>query len=345
MENRHRLIIIRFIALVALAVCAALLMVYFRPETLLCGPGFDCDAVTSSPFSKVAGVPLPVIGMLAFAAMLACSLSSQPRWLRLMRFLALAGSVIGLTLIYLQAFVLHQMCPFCLVVDCCAIGAAYAALRWRADPVPMPRRRVRYLWLGAAVAALGLGVAFGAARNRPPEEEPTTAPPEISAHWVPGKVNLVEIMDFNCPHCQQLHPMIKRVLREHSATVHYVRIVSPLATHPESRAAARAYHCAQAQGKGEALADALFESTDLSPINCERLAVELGVSKKEYLTCVSSAETDKIIDATVAWVKTAAPHGVPCVWVQDRRLAGVPTFYTLRKAVEEAEQSLPASAR
>jgi protein-disulfide isomerase len=163
---------------------------------------------------------------------------------------------------------------------------------------------------------------------------------------VPGKVNLVEIMDFQCPHCQQLHPMIKRILREEGASVHLIRIVCPMMglSHPHSRGAAAAYLCAQAQGKGEAMADALFEAEDLTPASCERLAVELGLSKTEYQTCVVSADIEKIIDATKDWVKTACPRGVPCVWVQDRRLRGMPTLSTLQKAVEDAKQRLQISA-
>jgi uncharacterized membrane protein/protein-disulfide isomerase len=371
MEIRHRLLIIRCTALVALATSAALMMDYLRPEARLCMFDFDCDEVLSSRFSKVAGVPLPVFGMLAFAAMLACSLSSQPRWGRLLRYLALAASLAGLTLIALQVFVLHSICPFCLLTDCCALVIAYAAFGWRADALPALTGRVRHLWLGAALAALALGAALGTASSWLPAADDTTVPPEVSAHWVPDKVTIVEVVDFQCFHCRVMHRVLTQFLHEQGKDLHqpssdntgsylegtqllhkqgkdlhFVRIVAPMPAvkHPQARDAARAYLCAQAQGKGEKLADDLFNADDLSPSSCEKLAVALGVDKNAYRTCVASAETEQQIDTNVDWVKKACPKGLPCLWVQEQRLSGVSSIDDLRRAVALAQLRLHASA-
>ncbi|HTU18132.1 MAG TPA: thioredoxin domain-containing protein [Gemmataceae bacterium] len=345
MGNRQRLIIIRCTALIALAVCAALLMGYLRPASHLCGFDFDCDEVLSSRFSKLAGIPLPVYGMLTFAAIFACSLASRPQWGQALRYLALAASLAGLALILVQVFVLHSVCPFCLVVDCCALVLAYAAFGWRADALPMLPRRVRQLWLGAAVGALAVGAALGAASSWLPGKEANPPPPEVEAHWVPYKVTIVEVVDFECPHCRAMHSVLSRFLREEGKDLHYVRIVAPMAKHPHAKDAARAYLCAQAQDKDEAMADQLFDAVDLTPAGCERLAEMLGLSKSAYQTCVASEEIEKRIDANVRWVKKAAPKGLPCIWVQDQQLSGSPSLDDLRKAVATAELRLHASGR
>lgn len=337
------MLLIRCTALAALAVCAALWMAYLRPESRLCGFDFDCDEVLSSRFAKVAGVPLPVFGMLAFAAILACSLSSQPRWGRLLRYLSLAASLAGLTLISIQVFVLRRVCPFCLVTDCCALLIAYAAFGWRGDAVPVLSGRVRHLWLGAAVAALGLGAALGTAGSWRPAEEDTTVPPQVAAHWVPDKVTIVEVVDFQCPHCRAMHLVLTHFLYLQGKDIHYVRIVAPMPKHPQARDAARAYLCAQAQGQGEAMAEDLFRADDLSPSACERLAVALGLKKSAYQTCVASVETEGHIEANVSWVMKACPQGLPCLWVQDQRLSGFQSGDALRKAVVLAKQRLHGS--
>lgn len=135
--------------------------------------------------------------------------------------------------------------------------------------------------------------------------------------------------------------VLSRFLREEGKDLHYVRIVAPMTKH---RDAARAYLCAQAQDKGEAMAEELFQA-DLTPDSCERIADSLGLAKTAYQTCVTSAETEEYIDATVAWVKAAVPKGLPCIWVQDQRLCGVQSREALWRAVLNAEKRLRASGR
>lgn len=341
MGNRQRLIVVRCTALAALVVCTALLMGYLWPESRLCGFDSDCDEVLSSRFSKLLGIPLPAYGIVCFAAIFACSLSPHRRWGQVLRYLALAASLGGLALVLLQVFVLHRVCPFCLMVDCCALVLAYAAFGWRAEALPMAPGRVRQLWLGAAAAALALGAALGTASGWLPDQEATSVPPEVAAQWRPGKVTIVEVVDFQCPRCRIMDQVLSRFLREEGKDLHYVRIVAPMTKH---RDAARAYLCAQAQDKGEAMAEELFQA-DLTPDNCERIADSLGLAKTAYQTCVTSAETEEYIDATVAWVKAAVPKGLPCIWVQDQRLCGVQSREALWRAVLNAEKRLRASGR
>lgn len=335
MGIRQRLFVIRLASLVALAFCTTLLTAYWRPGVLLCPFDSDCDEVLTSRFGKIAGVPLPVFGLLGFTAIFAFSLSSRPRSAQLLRFLALVAAVSGGSLILIQFFVLLHLCPFCLVVDLCALVVAYAAFGWRPDALAIVSGRARLLWLASAVASLGLGAAFGAARSRMPADE-TATPPEVSAHWVPYKITIVEIVDFQCPHCRSMHKVLTQFLREQGDDIHFVRIVAPMEKHKQARDAARAYLCAEEQNKGDVMAEKLFAANDLTPAACERLAVSLGLSSERYRTCVASSEIDRKIDANLAWVEKACPQGLPCMWVQDQRLMGVQTYQELAIAVTNA---------
>src|SRR6185436_1455724 len=105
-----------------------------------------------------------------------------------------------------------------------------------------------------------------------------------------------EFADFQCPFCRKLHPLMTELLGEYEGRVNFVRLNMPLASHSQARGAARAYCCAEEQGKGPAMADALFQSETLSPEACEKLAESLGLSMPAFRTCVASPSTDARID-------------------------------------------------
>jgi uncharacterized membrane protein/predicted DsbA family dithiol-disulfide isomerase len=344
MENWQRLLVIRSTALVALAVSVTLLtaylLAYLLPQSHLCPFDSDCDEVLSSPFGTAAGVPLPVFGVLVFTAIFACSFAGNRRWLLVLRGLALAASVGGAALILIQVFVLQKVCPFCLIVDSCALLIAYVAFGYKPDAPPALTRRLRQIWSAAAVAALAAGAVLGTAGSwRSADEE--TLPPQVVALWVADKVNVVEITDFQCPHCRSMHQVLTRALDKNDPKIRFVRVMAPMPKHPLAREAARAYLAARALGKGEEMAEKLFEANNLSPDGCEELAVKIGLSLEAYRAALDSPEIDREIDANLAWVAKACPKGLPCLWVQERRFFGSQSGATLREAIAEAEQRLP----
>jgi uncharacterized membrane protein len=87
--------------------------------SLICGVG-DCAAVQASPWSSVGPVPTAAIGLAGYVALLGVSIAGlQPahlesRWvsrsLLAMASVALAYSVF---LTYLEAFVIHAWCQWC----------------------------------------------------------------------------------------------------------------------------------------------------------------------------------------------------------------------------------------
>jgi protein-disulfide isomerase len=241
-------------------------------------------------------------------------------------------------LIFLQVVVLGHLCPGCLIVDGTAVLLALVELCWgRSGLLPAPGRRGRLLWLAAALLAVGSAAAVGAAGG--PRED-GQVPPQVSALWVPGKVTIVEVADFECQHCRQLHAVVQDLLRAEGEHVRLVQLTVPVSAHPHSRDAARAFLCAGQQGKGREMAESLFAARTPTPGVCERLAESLGLSLPAYRTCVAAPETNERIDAEAAWVKEASPEGLPVLWVQQRRLPGPQDLDTLRRAVRAAEQEL-----
>jgi uncharacterized membrane protein len=90
-----------------------------RIGTLACGTG-GCETVQQSAWSRFAGLEVSLIGMLGYAGLLAVSLAAlQPnlaarRWPSTL-LLALAAGGAGFTvyLTYLELFVIHAICRWC----------------------------------------------------------------------------------------------------------------------------------------------------------------------------------------------------------------------------------------
>jgi predicted DsbA family dithiol-disulfide isomerase/uncharacterized membrane protein len=328
-------LVLRLALLVAIAVSAALLIDYYQPMPAFCDVGSGCYKVRASGFGSILRVPVPLIGLLAFTSLMAISLAKNDAAQVLTRVLAFLGGVVGAFLLGFQGLYLHVFCKLCVAVDVSAIVAAVAALFLpnSSDAVPSPSPR--WLWPLATLFAMLAPGAWAKFQPSPP------VPPEIANLWVPGKLNVVEFADFQCPFCRELHPSMSQLLHEYAEHVNFVRLNVPLPSHPNARTAARAYCCAEDQGKGEEMADALFRSTDLSPEACERLALSLGLSPASYRACVTSAGTDARIDEQSQRARNAGLAGLPTVWIGDKGFVGLQPIATLRAAFAEAAHGKP----
>jgi uncharacterized membrane protein/predicted DsbA family dithiol-disulfide isomerase len=326
----------RLLALAALAVSAALLVQYVRPNPGWCGFDSGCEQVLQSPFGRVLGIPLPVLGVATFGAIFAAALFPASPAGRLLGPLAAAAGLGGLALLVVQAFVLRRVCPYCLAVDVSAVALAVLGARRRL--LPAPGRGARAAWLTAAAVAVAAAVTLGAAGGRRAGPVRAPVPPQVAALWVPGKVNVVEVTDFACPHCRKMHAVLALFLDEEGDRVHFARVAIPMPGHAQARPAARAWRCAERQGRGDALAEALFAAADLTPAGCERLADALGLSRPAFAACAGDPAVDERLDADLAWVKAACPNGLPVIWVQDRMLFGEHPVDALREALRAAER-------
>jgi len=90
-----------------------------RIGNLACGTG-DCETVQLSPWSRVAGVEVALIGVLGYAGLLALSLAAlQPslagrHWpATVLAGLAGIGTLFSGYLTYLELFVIHAICRWC----------------------------------------------------------------------------------------------------------------------------------------------------------------------------------------------------------------------------------------
>jgi len=111
-------------ASVALVVLGLLVSIYmtiykiFNADAMCLGSG-DCSTVNASRYSEVNGIPVAVIGVLGYLAILATHyFENHNRFFEqnstLMIFgMALTGFLFTLWLIYVEVALLKALCPFC----------------------------------------------------------------------------------------------------------------------------------------------------------------------------------------------------------------------------------------
>lgn len=86
---------------------------------VICGIG-DCEAVQSSPYSRMGPIPVAAFGVVGYLVLMVVSLLGlQPAsgGSRIVRWALLGGGVLGVAfsayLTYLEAFVIHAWCQWC----------------------------------------------------------------------------------------------------------------------------------------------------------------------------------------------------------------------------------------
>jgi uncharacterized membrane protein len=118
------------LTLVGLGVSIYLTWVKLTDNLAACGPIGDCESVNSSRYAEIAGIPIALLGALAYVAVLA--LLGAERWLprqaENLNFgvfgIGLIGTLYSAYLTYIEVAVLRAVCPYC-VVSAVAVTAIF----------------------------------------------------------------------------------------------------------------------------------------------------------------------------------------------------------------------------
>ena len=118
--SRFRTILYTVVAIVAVAGLADatyLTVQVLTGETLGCGGSPDCFRVLGSSYAKLGGIPVATLGTLAYFTVFTLAIFAAFGYSRAPRFLVIiAGAMFLMTLwlLYVQAFLLHAYCRYCL---------------------------------------------------------------------------------------------------------------------------------------------------------------------------------------------------------------------------------------
>ena len=111
----------RALSLTGLAIAAYLTTVYLQDVPPVCASSGGCVTVQHSQYANLAGIPLPVFGLIGYALLFvtACLPGQRARTAGMVfTVLAIAASVV---LTYIELNVIHAVCIWCVASATCAL--------------------------------------------------------------------------------------------------------------------------------------------------------------------------------------------------------------------------------
>ena len=137
MTDRGLRAAVALLALAGAGIAAYLAYAWYADATIACATG-GCETVQSSSYAKIAGLPVPVLGLVGYLAIFALALVPGESARAVGAALALAGLAFSLYLVLVQAFAIEAFCQWCLASDLIMLLLAAATVaRLRAgQPAP-----------------------------------------------------------------------------------------------------------------------------------------------------------------------------------------------------------------
>lgn len=301
-------------AVIGLGASIASLYDFLGPAPAFCAEG-GCATVRASAWAHPLGIPMPVLGIAFFLVALALGFIEAPRARKV---IVVVGGAWAVLLISLQAFVIGAWCKLCMIADPAAIVYAVAVLAGA--------RTVRFTWWRPVAIAPALATVVGIlalwSHAPPPPSLPAGTPPFVLRAQQPGTVTIVEVVDFECPYCRMMQAKVTEAIAKAGVSARVDRRMMPLPRHAHAMPAALAYCCADRQGKGAAMAEALFTAPEasLTPDGCEELAVKAGCDREQYrrdLPLAVGRVASESIEARASGVKS-----LPTLFIGGEQVVG-----------------------
>jgi protein-disulfide isomerase/rhodanese-related sulfurtransferase/uncharacterized membrane protein len=337
------------LALLGLFDSLYLLWVYTSPSRSMVCLGTGCDTVRLSVYSHFWGVPMPVFGAAGYTLValliIAESLATPAQAIEVRYALAGVtgfGFLFSLYLEYLQGFVIHAFCAWCvtsgLVMTLLCGLAIYNVFRPGPEADPPARLNQLRSYFVVGVAALLIGVPAFYQLSVHGEVPPPPPPPASDStadrlvrpdSHVTGNpqaaLTVVEFGDFECPVCGREEPVALEIRNKYAQQIRFVFRQFPLIhTHPFAERMAEASECAADQGKFWEAVDKIYSrQDDLSEDALRRDAAELGLDPVKFGQCMSRG-------AEAARVKRDREDGLAL------GVNATPTFFIGRQVVSGA---------
>jgi protein-disulfide isomerase/rhodanese-related sulfurtransferase len=347
------------LALVGIFISLYLLWVYTSASHTMVCLGTGCDTVRMSDYSHLRGIPMPVFGVVGYLviAILIVSEALAPPARALDLRYALAGVAgfgfsYSMYLEYLQGFVIHAFCAWCVtsgvVMTLLAVLSIYNVARPEPVDDPSARRQQLRSYLAVGVLAVVTGVPGFYELAKHGEAPPPPPPPSGSAaamlvrpdSHISGNPNatvtVVEFGDFECPVCKREEPVAKAIRDKYRDKIRFVFRQFPLIhTHPFSERLAEASECAADQGKFWQAVETLYaHQDDMSDESLKRSATEIGLDLPKFNQCLDSGAERARVDRDRADGKALGVNATPTIFVGHQVLEGVPEFDEFSRAID-----------
>jgi protein-disulfide isomerase/uncharacterized membrane protein len=338
------------------------------PSSCNFNESFNCDAVNTSRWSEIAGVPVAHLGMLTYLFMLGLSAAALGREQFRRRahcylFIASAWCVIfAAYMAFVSLVLIKAVCVWCATLYAVNIllflflvpggfGAARSigsSLKEDWGWVKGPAGLLLVLICAALVigSSLYLRADLGKVRENylkiPRILMNTAGAPSIGPEG--ARVTVVEISDFECPFCRQAARTLDEVLKDYPGKVRLVfkhypldNACNPNVTRPfHARAcdAAKASVCAAAKGFFWPYAKKLLAG-DIDRKSLVEYAVHLGLDPAEFEACLSSQATADLLKRDISACNELGLDGVPVFLINGRKIVGAQPPEVFKAVIEE----------
>lgn len=344
----------------------------------LCGAhdAVNCEAAAMSSFSTIFGIPIALLGLCFYAAVLTLSLfdrpgvraSSQP-----FRPAAIATTLFGVGLLYslflagVSVFDLGSLCPFCVMLYAVnGLGFA-AAIYWAGEKphhifLAQLKRPADFLngWTGVFAFAFGITLLMGiqvmstSINERLADQDRVASMTAVErvdqeryrVEDAPAKgprdapVHIVEFSNFPCPHCGRLATVLDTISDEFGELVRVEYRHYPLPTQQSGHDAARAAYCAGEQDEFWPMHDELFANAPRHDVaSLHQYARGLGLDEQEFAQCLDSDRARQRVDQDVTAGRQLGIQGTPTFFINGARVEGALPLDMMRQLVIEELQS------
>ena len=119
MHKRHKHDILAILAVIALSISLFLAVSHYLGFVVPCTITQGCETVLGSKYASLFGLPLSVWGVLFFSAVFVLSLLANhySKVRKYLTYVLAIGSMGSATFLFLQFFVIGQICQYCVAVD------------------------------------------------------------------------------------------------------------------------------------------------------------------------------------------------------------------------------------
>jgi uncharacterized membrane protein len=123
-----RRVLLAALAIVGLLISAYLSWVHYMGVAPVCvGGSGGCQSVQTSSYATIFGVPVAVIGLVGYSALLLSAWLRSELGIYLGFLVSLVGTLFSAYLTYLEVFVIHAICEWCVASAALMVAALLCA--------------------------------------------------------------------------------------------------------------------------------------------------------------------------------------------------------------------------
>ncbi|CAK0769591.1 Thiol:disulfide interchange protein [Gammaproteobacteria bacterium] len=147
-------------------------------------------------------------------------------------------------------------------------------------------------------------------------------PPVPPHNKVSGRVEVVEMFWYGCPHCLHFEPILKKWVRGRPANVDFIRV--PAIFHDSWEPLARAFYTAESLGIADRIHDPLFKAVQEDHRKLDTIETisdfffEQGVARNDFNSAYSSFSVETRIRRARDLTKRYGIDGVPTIIVNGK---------------------------